>query len=120
MWLAIRIACKARGWSWVYSYADTGRGHHGGIYQALGAVYVGRSEPLAGWVNDAGERLHPRTAVSLFGSQATASMNERGYRKDHGAITAKHTYILPVGPDSRAIRDHLRQYERPYPKRNAA
>ena len=117
MWLVVRSLCADRGWSWTFSYADTGRGHHGGIYQALGAVYVGLSEALSGWEHEDGTRLHPRTAVSLFGSQAAASMAQRGYHKVPDAITAKHVYILPVGPLASAIRERLRPVTLPYPKR---
>jgi hypothetical protein len=37
----LRYVHRARGVDWVFSYADTGQNHHGGIYQALNAVYVG-------------------------------------------------------------------------------
>jgi hypothetical protein len=119
MWLAIRTSQAAAGWSWCYSYADTGQGHHGGIYQALGAVYVGLTGSTHVWVHRDGSVLHPRTAVSLFGSQATDSMNERGYAKEPGG-TPKHTYILPVGTRAGEVRARLTPFALPYPKRSAA
>lgn len=119
MWLAIRTAQKAAGWSWCYSYADTGQGHHGGIYRALGAVYVGLTIPEAGYVNASGERLHPRTAVSIFGSRSIETMRAHGYEKVFGLNSAKHTYILPVGPRSAEVRDRLAPLSHPYPKRRA-
>lgn len=118
LWLVIRRAQRAAGWSWCYSYADTGQGHHGGIYQALGAVYVGQTAETHVWVHRDGTVLHPRTAVSLFGSQATASMAERGYLKARGGAS-KHTYVIPIGPRAAEVRDRLRPFVLPYPKRPA-
>ena len=118
MWFAIKRAQRAAGWSWCYSYADTGQGHHGGIYQALGAVYVGLTGSTHIWVHTDGTVLHPRTAVSLFGSQATASMAERGYLKAPGG-TPKHTYVIPVGPRAVEVRERLAPISKPYPKRAA-
>lgn len=119
MWLAIKTSQRAAGWSWCYSYADTGQGHHGGIYQAIGAIYVGLTGSTHVWVHRDGTVLHPRTAVSLFGSQATASMAERGYLKAPGG-TPKHTFVIAVGPRASEVRERLAPFVLPYPKRDAA
>ena len=111
---------------WVFSYADTGQGHHGGIYQALGAVYVGVSESRPGFMLD-GKPIHPRSVVARYGTQAMAN-NEaveaaaaRGEKLEWVADmnTAKHAYILPIGnkASQRAIRKALKPHEMPYPKR---
>lgn len=112
-----------KGLAWVFSYADTGQGHHGGIYQALGAVYVGISESLPGWLLN-GEPIHPRTVVSKFGTQgkdAPRLAKLAGYElvKVQDLNSAKHTYILPIGSPStrRKVRATLRPYVLPYPKR---
>lgn len=118
MWLAIRAAQRVGGWSWCFSYADLGQNHHGGIYQALGAIYLGASEPRNGWKNAAGETLHPRSAVQRYGSQAKATMTLWGWDPVPGLVTPKHTYIIPVGPRAGEVRDRLAAVAMPYPKRD--
>ena len=118
----------AQGIEWVYSYADTGQNHHGGIYQALGAVYVGMSPAVYGWLLN-GEPIHPRSVVARYGTNARhttpALAAERGEHLEYVADmnTPKHTYILPTAR-SRAvrasIREHLARYAQPYPKRAVA
>ena len=117
VWLAVKAAQRAGGWAWCYSYADTGRGHHGGIYQALGAVYVGLTDARAGWINDDGDSIHPRTAVSLYGSQSIATMEAYGFVKVPGMIPPRHTYVIPVGPRAAEVRAALEPIALPYPKR---
>lgn len=117
--LVVRLASQIDGWSWCFSYADTGRGHHGGIYQALGAVYVGMTDERSGWADEAGTFLHPRTVVSLYGTQARAAMEARGFSRVAGTIAARHTYVLPVGPRAAEVRERCRPLAKPYPKRAA-
>jgi len=105
--------------SWVFAYADPKVGHHGGIYQALGAVYCGVSPQYTGWVDDRGILLHPRTAVSIYGSQASATMATRGYRAVPAAFGGLHTYVLPLRQVD-AIRAVLAPHTLPYPKRVSA
>ena len=117
---------SARGWEWVFSYADTGQNHHGGIYQALNAIYVGKSPGRHGYLLD-GEPIHPRSVVSKFGTESWPRVRELAKAEGHELLkvaemnTAKHVYILPVGgPASRrAIRDALAPFTLPYPKRRA-
>lgn len=108
---------------WLFSYADTGQNHHGGIYQGLNSVYVGVSAAGPGYMLD-GKPCHPRTVVSMFGTQgvdapAIAKLQGHELVKVEGMNTAKHLYILPIGPKrtQRAIRRHLRRWAKPYPKR---
>lgn len=111
---------------WVFSYADTGQNHHGGIYQALNAVYIGVSAARPGYLLD-GKPTHPRTIVSMFGTQGKDVFRlaaERGHTIERidGLNTAKHTYVLPCARRPkvrRKIRRHLDQYALPYPKRVA-
>lgn len=115
----------SRGIEWVFSYADTGQNHHGGIYQALNAIYVGLSPSEAGYLLD-GQPIHPRTLVSQFGTRAWPKVQQLA--QDRGQDlqripdmnTAKHTYILPTGPPAsrREIRQRLSHRQLPYPKRH--
>lgn len=115
---------RSRGWEWLFSYADTGQAHHGGIYQALNAVYVGLSPSERGYLMD-GQPIHPRTLVSVFGTRAWPAVQDLARQRGNdlqrvdGMNTAKHTYIVLCGqPASRkAIRQHLAAVALPYPKR---
>lgn len=122
--IAMVLKRVAADYDWLFSYADTGQDHHGGIYQGLNAVYVGTSAARNGWLLD-GEPIHPRSIVAKFGTQAKEAAPklavEQGYElvevKDMN--TMKHLYILPIGSKRTrsAIRKHLAPYAKPYPKR---
>lgn len=110
---------------WLFSYADTGQGHHGGIYQALNAIYLGLSDARPGFILE-GQPVHPRSLVSAYGTQAWPAIRDivlsrtgKTLERVEGLNTAKHTYVLPCGgPASRrAIRRHLLPVTRDYPKR---
>jgi hypothetical protein len=111
---------------WLFSYADTGVGHHGGIYQALNAIYLGVTSDRNGWLLD-GEPTHPRVIVHKFGTQARDRAPEVAKARGHELVYApnilkpKHTYVLTIGRPAirRAIRKHLEQLGvvLPYPKR---
>lgn len=109
-----------RGWEWVFSYADTGQHHHGGIYQALNAIYVGLSPAERGYTID-GKPIHPRSLVARFGTRAWPTVQQMAARQGHdlqridNLNTAKHTYILPIGGPS--SRRHIRQQLAPYTKK---
>ena len=119
---------RQKGWEWVFSYADTGQNHHGGIYQALNAVYVGLTASHAGYTLN-GQPIHSRTLTAVYGTSAwprirdmLAQMGKGELVRIPDAESRKHTYILPFGgPASRrAIRNALKPYARPYPKRDSA
>jgi len=126
----IAMACRQyhqqTGLEWLFSYADTGQGHHGGIYQALNSIYVGISPPLPGYLID-GKAIHPRTVVSRFGTQAWPRVRNLAAAMGNELVkvpdmnTAKHTYILPIGNrrTQKSIRRALEQHVKPYPKRDA-
>jgi hypothetical protein len=105
------------GIDWVYSYADTGRGHHGGIYQALNAVYVGMSKPHSSFLIG-GQPVHTRTLYSRHGTSAHDAMRAiYGDRIEHVMTSGKHTYILPVGTmrSRYRIRQQLAPFALEYP-----
>jgi hypothetical protein len=86
--------------------------------------YLGDVPPASDYIGVFAPDLMAVVSVGLpnnvLGSQATASMAERGYHKVPDAITAKHVYILPIGPQASAIRQRLAPFTQPYPKRAAA
>jgi hypothetical protein len=125
--MALRLWNVQLGLAWVFSYADKGQNHHGGIYQALNAIYVGLSceGGRPGFLLD-GEPFHPRSCVSRWGTQAWPRVQELAAFEGHklerveGAITEKHTYILPCGGPAqrRTLRRMLAPITLPYPKRD--
>lgn len=113
----------ADGEQWVFTYADTAHGHHGGIYQALNAVYVGTDAKQ--WVNFEldGLRISKRAVSGRFGHtrwpevRDLAAAEGRVLRKV--AWQPKHTYVLPISADKkvrRAIQAALQPLGLPYPK----
>lgn len=118
------------GWHWLYSYADLGQGHHGGIYQALNAVYVGVNvggkpppdfEILTDgvWTPIASRTVGRRCGTGRSG--AIARMAELGHtiRLVNMEKPGKHTYILPISTPAtrRAIHSQLARHAKPYPSR---
>ena len=129
------------GYEWLFSYADTGQGHHGGIYQAIGATYVGFSAARPGFLED-GVPLHPRSCVARYGTQAwkhpagdpagcpgltcrpdcvgrIAAEAGKHLVKVDGMLSAKHCYIIVCAKSKktrRAIRHALERHVLPYPK----
>lgn len=121
---ALRFYHLLTGHEWVYSYADTGQGHHGGIYQALNAVYVGLISTTPLTLID-GVPHHSRVIWDMFGTnrakevEAACRVQGRSFAMEPG--TPKHCYILPIGGrvSRRAIRAILAPSAQAYPKREA-
>lgn len=84
----------------IISYADPAHGHHGGIYQAMGWVFVGHSRPQSAIVG-----MHKRSAASKYGTI-------KGLQKT--TVAYKHKYLMPLDAAMRAQIEPLRK---PYPKR---
>jgi hypothetical protein len=123
----VAAACKilaTEGLQWVFSYSDTAQGHHGGIYQALGAIFVGTDAKQ--WVNFEldGKRVAKRMVSGRFGHtrwpEVAAIAASRGHDLKRVPWMPKLTYILPIGgPASRRkIRKLLADRALPYPKRS--
>ena len=99
----------------VVSFADTEQGHHGGIYQAGGWVFVGSKEYHAYRVK--GEVLHPRVCHHRFGigGQSVAwlkrNVDPKAERIPNGI---KHKYVMPLDAEMRA---KILPLAKPYPKR---
>lgn len=139
---ALALVCKyehaVNGLDWLFSYSDLGQRHHGGVYQAMNAVYVGlgarKVKPL--WYLD-GVLVHNRSINAKFATDPVPDglkrfppgereklMIQRATEQGHtirreGVTDPKHTYILPIGSKAtnRAIRKALEPFSKPYPKR---
>lgn len=114
--LALRFLRKqSPGLKMVVSFADAGQGHHGGIYQAGGWVYVGGAETHGYRVN--GVVVHPKTLHSRFGKGGQsipwlrANVDPKAERIVAGF---KHRYLMPLDETMRA---KIMPLAKPYPKR---
>lgn len=99
----------------IVSFSDTAQGHHGGIYQAGGWVFVGSQEYHAYRVN--GKLVHPKTLHSVYGVGGQsipwlrAHVDPKAERVKNGT---KHKYLYPLDVDMALQIEPLRK---PYPKR---
>jgi hypothetical protein len=105
----IRRACA--GLRLIVSFADPGRGHHGGIYQAAGWLYAGESEPSWQWLH-AGRWKHNREITSgAFGRPRKVAEYAVLPRRQ---APGKHRYLMPLDD---AMRAQIAPLAQPYPKR---
>jgi hypothetical protein len=103
----------------VVSYADPAEGHHGGIYQAMGWVYVGLSAATPIWVGPDGRTYHDRN-VTASGSRGGHYPSKRCGKKSECrkfVRPAKYKYYLSLDADMRA---KVLPLSKPYPKRAAS
>lgn len=95
------------------SYADSGQGHHGGVYQAAGWLYLGPCKSHGYRVR--GRVIHPRTCGQRYGTQSVAELRRRFDRRAKRVKLAdKHKYVHLW--DQR-ILDRIKGQLQPYPKR---
>lgn len=97
------------------SYADTGQGHNGVIYQATNWIYEGEIIPSRPFFKDKnGKMIHSRTA---------AKMKEQGKIKNYDdgleriTNTNKHRYIYPL---DKSLVPLCKSLAKPYPKKTNA
>lgn len=103
--IAIRFLMRnSPGLRLLVSYADPEQGHHGGIYQAGGWIYVGSSQAQREVMHN-GKIMHKRTANSLFGTIR---------RMEKSPLLWKHKYLMPLDAEMRA---QITPLAKPYPKR---
>jgi hypothetical protein len=99
------------------SYADPARDHHGGIYQAAGWVYVGRSAADFYAIDKSGKEWHSRTCSTSGIKKQYGAWKRVLALKNAARIVrteGKFTYLLPLDAEMRARIAPLSQ---PYPKR---
>ena len=89
------------------SYADSAAGHAGTIYQATNWTYTGNSTNDYVYAQDDGTIVHPRTTGRSKGALSPGRWTP---------VSAKHRYIIFIGPDRRRVAQSLRWESLPYPK----
>lgn len=98
----------------IISYADSGMGHHGYIYQATNWIYTGLSKPHVDYLPENMTGVHPRTisqqSVETWKSKTKLVKVERA---------RKHRYMMFLG-DKRQVRKMKKDLKFPivkeYPK----
>lgn len=106
----------------VVSFADSGQGHEGYVYQALNFFYCGMSNEGIRYVDSSGVEVTARLAnvyrnrnPERFGGMSLSEIrDELGWVavKSH----AKHRYCLGVGHKAKEVNRALRSKSLPYPK----
>ena len=99
----------------IVSFADQAQGHHGGIYQAGGWLYLGGAETHAYIIH--GEPVHPKTLHSRYGTggQSIPWLRKHVDPNAKRVISGfKHRYLYPLDHD---MREQLLPLSKPYPKR---
>ena len=107
--IALKLLSKENpGLRMVVSYADPARGHHGGIYQGMNWLFVGRTTGTEMIKTPSGAVLHKKTFNSRYGHNS-AKMD--GYERVQGPEKLKYLYPLDD-----AMRRRVKPLSKPYPK----
>jgi hypothetical protein len=106
----------------VVSFADSGQGHYGYVYQSLNFVYCGMSNEGVRYVDSTGTEVTARLAnvyrmrnPDKFADKSLTEIREAlGWSpvKSH----AKHRYCIGVGKQKKAVTRALAVKSLPYPK----
>lgn len=111
--IAVRMLRKqSPGLRLLVSYADPAQGHHGGIYQAAGWIYAGKSTASPEWLTPDGRQVHTRAlAVTQFGVKRSTGLRTSDCQRV--ARPAKHKYFLALDEE---VRQRILPLSKPYPK----
>lgn len=117
MAVAVRMLTRAQaGLRLLVSFADPSHGHHGGIYQACGWVYVGQT-PTSSMYKDANGKLWHERMVSPSGKKKVFGRYRQVLKPNECErirMPGKMRYLLPLDAEMLARIEPLRK---PYPKR---
>jgi len=92
----------------IVSYADTGQGHHGGIYQASNWIYEGISKGVSPLFFN-GRKWHAKALRTSF-----PNLKHSDPRVKRLPASDKHKYLMPLDPE---IRRQIEPLHKQYPKR---
>ena len=99
----------------IVSFADSAKGHHGGIYQAGGWIFTGDS--FGRYIVTNGKTEHPRSLGSRYGrgGQSIPWLKKHVDPNAHQIdADAKHRYLMPLDAE---MRKQILPLSKPYPKR---
>jgi len=107
---AIRLLrSQSDGLRLLVSYADPFESHHGGIYQAMNRIYVGRTGSDYAVIDKTGKRWHSRM-VSTTGYKKSFGVSKRVIKPGEGQrieLPGKHKYLYPL---DRAMRRQIENF----------
>lgn len=99
----------------VISYADSGQGHHGYIYQATNWIYTGLGKGDYEFIKN-GRQYHRKNIYDLLGTGSIENAKKHGY--EVVKVEPKHRYIQLLG-NKREVNDMKSKMPfniEPYPK----
>lgn len=99
----------------IISYADSGHGHHGYIYQATNWIYTGMGKGDYEFIKN-GRQYHRKNLFDLFGTGSLENAKANGY--EVVIVEPKHRYVFLLG-SKKQIQDmkiKLPFKQEPYPK----
>lgn len=99
----------------IISYADSGHGHHGYIYQATNWIYTGMGKGDYEFIKD-GRQYHRKNLFDKYGTGSLDVARSNGYEVIE--VAPKHRYIFLLG-DKRQVVDMRKKLPfkiEPYPK----
>lgn len=112
--IAMRMLHKANpGIRLVVSFADPSEGHHGGIYQAVGWVFSGKSANAELRETIDGRWIHRRVFTSGWGKGAKG-IDRNLLTGRQKMASGKYRYLFPLDDE---IRTRIEPLRKPYPKR---
>lgn len=117
--IAIRfLVSRSPGMRLIVSMADPAEGHHGGIYQGGGWVYVGKTGDSIEYEDAAGKRIHGRMASPSGVKKVYGKYRRVPKPCDLKEVRrpGKHRYLFPLDA---AMAAQIQPLSRPYPKRPA-
>lgn len=100
----------------IVSYADSGMGHHGYIYQATNWIYTGMTKPHVEYSLPGFDNKHSRHALDDFGGINKAK--EKGVEFEIKERTLKYRYFYFIGNkrEKQKMKKSLKYPILPYPK----
>jgi hypothetical protein len=110
----IMLRKQSAGLKLIVSYADPAQGHHGGVYQANGWVYVGKSQAQREVILN-GVLTHKRTINSKYGTSSVVDLSKKGLNIFYSELLVKMKYLMPLDA---AMRTQIAPLAKPYPKRD--
>lgn len=92
---SLRLLRRDPCWEAAITWADTGEGHTGGIYQATNWRHTGMTTPRRLWRDDAGQLRSPRTGPHYARRNlSVAECLERGWTRTKSS--AKHRFVIDL------------------------
>ena len=115
----MKLSQQSPGIKAVLSYADPNVNHVGGIYQASGWTYTGKSHVVPLWMTSTGLRVHDRS-VSSGGVKRQFGVMKKAYKRielvKHDQLP-KHRYVFILDKQDKGLASAVEAMRKPYPKR---